>query len=80
MVAAITDETVEKHYKYNFNSYNYLVLLHAKFVTMPELDFFDSLAINLNFNQIYDGQSDKFRFNPLGKSYLFQKDPFQEPI
>jgi hypothetical protein len=29
-------------------AYNYLILLHAKFVTMPELDFIDSLAIYRN--------------------------------
>jgi hypothetical protein len=26
-------------------AYNYLILLYAKFVTMPELDFFDSFAM-----------------------------------
>jgi hypothetical protein len=41
----IPAETVEKPKKHDFKVYNYLILLHAKFVTMPELDFFDSLAM-----------------------------------
>ncbi len=49
---AISAETVEKPWKHDFKAYNYLILLHAKFVTMPELDFFDTLAMYRNW-QIY---------------------------
>jgi len=42
-------ETVEKPQKHDFKIYNYLILLHVKFVKMPESDFFDSLAINDGF-------------------------------
>jgi hypothetical protein len=51
----------------------------GKFEGQNMLDLQTESAISFNFNQIFDGQSDKFRFNPLGKSYLFQKGPFQEP-
>ena len=50
----IPAETVEKDQKHDFKVYNYLILLHAKFVTMPELDFFDSLAMYRNYMNLFD--------------------------
>lgn len=43
----ITSETVEKPKKRVLNTSEYLILLHANFTKMQELDFFDSLSIYL---------------------------------
>ena len=44
----IPAETVEKPKKRVFVASKYLILLHANLTKVQELDFFDSLAINLN--------------------------------
>ncbi len=40
-------ETVEKPHNLDYKAYNYLILLYAKFVKTPKLDFFDSLWDNM---------------------------------
>ena len=45
----IYSETVEKPKKRVLSASKYLILVHANFTKMQELDFFDSLAIYMHF-------------------------------
>jgi hypothetical protein len=53
-MVAITALTVEKPYICDFVVRNQLISLHAKFAKMPKLDFFDNLAMDRNWLNLYD--------------------------